>query len=114
MLSSIATTETNEQKEVRIVVPPEEPHDTRICIEDLVDMEIDQLKDDEKKGKQPGIGTPEPVEMKEKCKERVSTFDMQNLCTKRDGIIRRNHLQPLGSKRHPSRKRVLQVVLSRA
>ena len=58
MLSSFASTETNEQTEVRIVVPPEVPHDTRICIEDLVDMEIDQLiDDDEKKGKQPGNGT---------------------------------------------------------
>ena len=68
-----------EQTEVRIVVPPEVPHDMRICIEDLVDTEIDQLKDDEKKGKEPGNGTPEPVEMKEKCKVRVSTTDLQNL-----------------------------------
>ena len=44
VLSSFATTETNEQMKVGIVVPPEVPHDTRICIEDLVDMEIDQLK----------------------------------------------------------------------
>ena len=43
--------------------------------------EIDQLKDDEKKGKQPGIGTPEPVERKERCKVRVSTTDMRNLRT---------------------------------
>ena len=117
MLSSFATTETNEQ-----------------------------LKDDEKKGKQPGngihqpkkktardrdprtreqtgrdrgqepvnkqrgIGTPGPVE---KCNERVSTFDMQNSCTKRDGIRRRNHPQLLGPERHPSRKCVLRVVSTR-
>ena len=105
-----------EQTGVRIVLPPEVPHDTRICIEELVDMEIDQLKDDEKKGKQPGngtqepvnkqprIGTPEPVEMKEKCKVRVSTFDTQNL---------RKATDRLGSKKRPSRKRMLEVVLSR-
>ena len=34
-----------EQTEETIVVPPEVPHDTRICIEDLVDMEIDQLRE---------------------------------------------------------------------
>ena len=57
-----------EQTEVRIVVPPEVPHDTRICIEDLVHIErekkgheIDQLKDDEKKEKQPGNGAQEPM-----------------------------------------------------
>ena len=56
MLSSSATAEMNaqtkkrqtvispEQTEVRIVVPPEVPHDMRICIEDFVDIEIDQLK----------------------------------------------------------------------
>ena len=60
MLSSSATAETNEQTKERTVVPLEVPHDTRICIEDLVDMEIDQLRDDEKKGKQPGDGTQEP------------------------------------------------------
>ena len=52
MLSSFASTaETNEQTKVRIVVPPEVPHDTRICIEDLVAMEIDQSKDNEKERK---------------------------------------------------------------
>ena len=61
VLSAFATTETNEQMKVRMVVPPEVPHDRRICMEDLVDMEIDQLRDDEKKGKQPGNGTPEHV-----------------------------------------------------
>ena len=45
----------SEQMDVRIVVPPEVPHDTRICIEDLVGTDIDgpdidDLKDDEKKG----------------------------------------------------------------
>ena len=46
VLSSFAT---NEQKKVRIVVPLEIPHDTGICVEDLVDMEIDQLKENERK-----------------------------------------------------------------
>ena len=59
VLSSFATAETNEQMEEKKVTL-EVPHDTRICIEDLVDMEIDQLRDDEKKGKQPGDGTQEP------------------------------------------------------
>ena len=49
VLSSFATIEVNQQMKVRLVVPPEVPHDTRICIEDLVDMEIDQSKDDEKR-----------------------------------------------------------------
>ena len=62
MLSSSATAETHEQMKERTVVPLEVPHDTRICIEDLEDMEIDQLRDEEKKGKQPVNGTPEPVE----------------------------------------------------
>ena len=57
-----------EQTGVRIVLPPEVPHDTKICIEELVDMEIDQLKDDEKKGKQPGNGTQEP--MKKTARDR--------------------------------------------
>ena len=48
-------------------MPPEVPHDMKICIEDLVDMEIDQLKDDEKKGKQPGNGTQEL--MKKRARE---------------------------------------------
>ena len=61
VLSSFASVETNEQVKVRIVVPVEVAHDTRICIEDLVDMEIDQLKDDEKKEKQPWNGTQEFV-----------------------------------------------------
>ena len=59
-LSSFATVEMDaqtkkrqrvispEQTEVRIVVPPEVPHDTRICIEDFVDMDIDQLKEKRK------------------------------------------------------------------
>ena len=62
VLSSFASTaETNEQKKVRIVVPPEVPHDTRNCIGDLVDTETDQLRNYEKKVKQPGAGTQEPV-----------------------------------------------------
>ena len=76
--------------------------------------------------KQPGMGTSGPVKktdregtqgprkgravptagMKEKCMERVSTTDTQNLCTGTDGIRRRNRLQPLGPGRHPSRKRI--------
>ena len=47
----MATVISPERTEVRIVVPPEVPHDTRICIEDLVDIEqekkgheIDQFK----------------------------------------------------------------------
>ena len=45
VLSSFAKPgKTNEQTKVRIVVPLEVPHDTRICIEDLVDMKTDQSK----------------------------------------------------------------------
>ena len=58
---------------MRIVVPLEVPHDTRICIEDFVDIEIDQLKDDEKKGKQPGNGTQEP--MKKTARDRDPRTD---------------------------------------
>ena len=36
-----------EQTEVRTVAPPEIPHDTRICIEDLVDTDIDESDIDE-------------------------------------------------------------------
>ena len=61
VLSSFAKPDkTNEQAEVRIVAPAEVPHDTRICIEDVADMDIHQSKDNEKKGKQPGNGTQEP------------------------------------------------------
>ena len=55
MLSSFEKPDkTNEQTKVRVVVPPKVPHDTRICID------IDQSKENEKKGKQPGNGTQEP------------------------------------------------------
>ena len=59
VLSSSATVEMNaqtkkrqtvispEQTEVRIVVPPELRHDTRICIEDLADTDIDESDIDE-------------------------------------------------------------------
>ena len=62
VLSSFATTETNEQTKVKIRVPAEVPLDTRICVEDVDESEIDidQSKDNEKKGKQPGNGTQEP------------------------------------------------------
>ena len=61
------------QMDVRIVVPPEVPHDSRICIEYLVGTDIDEsdtdeLKDDEKIGKQPGNGTQEP--MKKTARDR--------------------------------------------
>ena len=58
VLSSSATVEMNaqtkkrqtvispEQTDVRIVLPPEVSHDTRICIEDLVDIEIDQMREE--------------------------------------------------------------------
>ena len=72
LLSSFATAETNEQTEVRIVEPLEAPHDTRICIEDLVDTDIDESDidelRDEKKRKQPGNGTQE--QMKKTAKDR--------------------------------------------
>ena len=43
MPSSFAkSTKTNEQTKVKIRVPPEVPHDTRICIEDLVDTDVDE------------------------------------------------------------------------
>ena len=67
VLSSFAKPDkTNEQTEVRIVVPAEVPRDARISIEDLADVdesdiEIDQSKDNEKKVKQPGARTQEPV-----------------------------------------------------
>ena len=57
---------------MRIVEPPEAPHDTRICIEDLVDTDIDESDidelRDEKKRKQPGNGTQE--QMKKTAKDR--------------------------------------------
>ena len=36
-----------EQTKVRIVAPPEVPYDTRICIENLVDTDSDELEIDE-------------------------------------------------------------------
>ena len=61
VLSSFALmAETNEQTKVGIVVPREVPHDTRICIEDLVDMEIDRLKDYEEKENSKGMGAKNP------------------------------------------------------
>ena len=51
-----STAETNEQTKVRIVVPLEVPHDTRICIEDLVD--IDELR--ETKENSQGMGPKKP------------------------------------------------------
>ena len=36
-----------EQTEVRTVLPPEVPHDTRICIEDLADTDTDESDSDE-------------------------------------------------------------------
>ena len=38
---------TNEQKKVRVVAPAEVPHDTRICIADLVDTDFDESDVDE-------------------------------------------------------------------
>jgi len=66
VLSSFARLDkTNEQTKVRVVVPPEVPHDARISIEDLVDTEFDEPDVDElrveQKVKQPGDGTQEPV-----------------------------------------------------
>ena len=81
VLSSFATAETKEQKKVKIVVPPEGPHDARISIEDLVytdadesDMYIHQSKENEKKAKQPKNGTQEPK--KKTARDRdPRTFD---------------------------------------
>ena len=63
VLSSFATAGTGEQTKVKIWVPAEVPRDTRICIEDVneSDMDIHQSKENEKKGKQPGTGTQGPV-----------------------------------------------------
>ena len=68
-----STAETNEQTKVRVVVPLEVPHDTRICIEDLVD--IDELRERKENSqgmgpknprrKQPGFGTQGPLKKKE-------------------------------------------------
>ena len=64
VLSSFAKPDkTNEQTEVRIVVPAEVPRDVTISIDDLADadesdIEIDQSKDNEKKVKQPGPKNP--------------------------------------------------------
>ena len=50
MPSSFAkSTKTNEQTKVKIRVPPEVPHDTRICIEDLVDTDVDEPDVDKQK-----------------------------------------------------------------
>ena len=88
----------NRQKK-RVVVPPEVPHDTRICIEDLVtnfdESDVENLRD-EKKVKQPGAGTQEPVkkqpargsdprtlERKEQCQlqARVRVTQNETNCT---------------------------------
>ena len=67
-----STAETNEQTKVRMVVPLEVPHDTRICIEDLVD--IDELRETKENSqgmgpknprrKQPGVRDPRTLEEK--------------------------------------------------
>ena len=50
MPSSFAkSTKTNEQTKVKIRVPPDIPHDTRICIEDLVDTDVDEPDVDKQK-----------------------------------------------------------------
>jgi len=50
VVSSFAkSTKTNEQTKVRVVVPAEVPHDTRICIEDLVNTDVDESDVDEQK-----------------------------------------------------------------
>ena len=66
VLSSFAKPDkTNEQTKRIMVAPLEIPHDTRICIEDLVDTnfdesDVDELRD-EKKAKQSRARTQEPV-----------------------------------------------------
>ena len=60
VLSSFAMVETHEQTEVRIVLPPEVPHDTRICVEDLVDMEIDQWTGMKRTENSQGMGPKNP------------------------------------------------------
>ena len=85
-----------EQTEVRIVVPSEVPHDMRICIEDLVDTDIDDSREE-----------------REVQEESVDI--------RRAEVVRRNrwnpHLKPSAAtwvkERHPSRKRMLEIVLSR-
>ena len=83
---------TKEQKKVGVVAPAEEQHDTRICIEDLVDTDFDESDVDElraeKKGheskeqcsvhslrprrmnKQPGDGTQRPMKEKSSANSR--------------------------------------------
>ena len=71
MPSSFAKwTKTNEQRTVIVVVPAEVPHDARMNIKDLADIDEsdrDELRgiaqesqENEKKGKQLGNGTQEP------------------------------------------------------
>ena len=85
-----------EETKQRIVVPPEVPHDTRICVEDLVDIDesdVDQLRVYEKIVKQPGAGTQEPVkretakdrdprtlERKEQCRLETNKASLSSQC----------------------------------
>ena len=60
MPSSFAD-KTKEQKKVGVVAPAEVPHDTRICIEDLVDTDFDESDVDELRAEKKGH------ESKEQC-----------------------------------------------
>ena len=81
---------SSEQTEVRI--------DTRICIEDLVDMEIDQLKDDDKRGKQPGNGTQEPVKKTARVRETSKSEMNVGSCSVSNGECSGTSRCPVGDK----------------
>ena len=82
MPSSFA--KSTEQTKVRVVVPPEVPHDTKICIEDLVDTNFDESDvenlRDEKKLKQPGAGTQEPLKKQPASLSDPRTLERKEQC----------------------------------
>ena len=86
MLSSFASTEMNEQTEVGIVEPPEVPHDTRICIEDLVDTDIDEsdideLRDEQEvQGENMDIRHAELVHRQMECADESIGIQVGNVC----------------------------------
>ena len=72
------------------MVPPEIHHDMRICIEDLVDIDLDESDVDEWRDE------------REVLDDRADIQHAENVYTEAGGMRKRDHLQPYGSKRHPS------------
>ena len=96
--------------EVKIRVPAEVPRDTRICIEDVdeSDIEIDQSKEHEKKGKQPGTGTQEPLNKQTRTRtqepKKKTTRDRDpRTCEKGHANSRQNLRKASGTRRRERR-----------